>query len=79
MAQNKAQRRRQFERPSAEPSDDGFFDRLKRLFSVGPFAWVTHSLPQPIRFRSGAHKHGLDRHDIGERGPDRRPSESERR
>lgn len=65
------------ERPSAEPPDSGFFARLKRLFSVGPFAWVTKSLPQPTRFRPGPHMHGLERHDVVERGAPRKPGEIE--
>ncbi len=61
------------QRPSAEPSNEGFFARWKRLFSVGPFAWVTKSLPVVPRFRAGPHMHGLDRHDIPERDVNRRP------
>ena len=55
-----------------EPPADGFFARLKQLFSVGPFAWVTGSLPKPVRFRAGSHMHGLERHDIAERDVDHR-------
>lgn len=67
------------ERPSAEPPDHGFFARLKRLFSVGPFAWATKSLPTPTRFRAGAHMHGLEHHDIPERPGSRRPNETDLR
>ena len=55
----------------AEPTAHGFFARLKQLFGVGPFAWVTGSLPKPVRFRAGSHMHGLDRHDIVERDAER--------
>jgi hypothetical protein len=63
------------ERPPAQPD---FFDRLKRFFSVGPFAWVFGSLPERRLFRPGRGMHGLDRHDIVERPLPRRPSETER-
>ncbi len=64
------------ERPPDDQSAHGFFDRLKQLFGVGPFAWVTGSLPKPVRFRPGSHMHGLERHDVVERGADRRPADT---
>lgn len=70
-------RRPKLEQPPEERSPTGFFARLKQLFGVGPFAWVTGSLPKPTRFRAGSHMHGLERHDIVERGVDRRPSETD--
>lgn len=67
----------EFERPDAE-SDDGFFARLRRLFGVGPFAWVTKSLPMVPRFRAGSHMHGLEHHDIveGDVSPRRRETDA---
>jgi hypothetical protein len=65
----------EFERRSAESSDGGFLARLRRLFRVGPFAWVFKSLPVRTRFRPGSHMHGLEHHDVVERDGSVRPSE----
>ena len=50
-------------------------DRLMRLFTPGPFPWVTKSQPPKQRFHVGAHLHGLEEHDIPlPPPPPRRPS-----
>ena len=71
------ERRPKREGPPAEPPAEGFIARLKQLFSVGPFAWVTGSLPKSTRFRAGPHMHGLERHDVAERRSDRRPRKTD--
>jgi hypothetical protein len=80
---NAAQKRegseKQLEPPFGLPSDGDFWARMKRRFAVGPFAWVTKSLPKQTRFRAGPHMHGLDRHDIVERDTYRKRSESDLR
>ena len=46
----------------------GLLARLKRLFGVGPFGWMTRSLPASRRFRAGERLHGLERRDVEPRG-----------
>ena len=51
-------------RPPAESPDGGLLARLRRLFTVGPFSWMTRSLPASRRFRAGERLHGLERRDV---------------
>ena len=54
--------------PPAERQGGGLLTRLRRLFTVGPFSWMTRSLPASRRYRAGERLHGLERHDVEPRG-----------
>ena len=52
------------------PPADGFLERLQRLFTPGPFAWVAKSGEPKHRFHAGRHLHGLEEHDVPD-GPNK--------
>ena len=52
---------------AAPASPEGFFQRLLRLLTPGPFAWVAKSGEPKQRFHAGQHMHGLEEHDVPDR------------
>lgn len=46
----------------------GFWSRLQGLFMPGPFIWLAKAGPLRRRFHAGQHMHGLEEHDVSDRG-----------